>query len=222
MRVIVFDVNETLLDLAPMSTHFEHYLGNAEVAKRWFAQLLQNALVATVTKSYRDFVDLAKDALGMVADLHNVTLSPGDKNKILTTMRELPPHNDVPRNLEHLRNAGFRLAALTNSPYRSLTDQLTNAGIIDFFEQTLSVDEVKVFKPHRAVYKMAAQKLGVETHNIRMVAAHNWDTTGAIRAGCRAAFLARAGHVLGEADERPDIIAATMDEVTEQIIQLDS
>jgi len=221
MRVIVFDVNETLLDLDPMSTQFEKHFGDAAVAKKWFAQLLQNALVATVTETYHDFVDLAKDALGMVAELQRVSLSADDKDKILATMRDLPPHDDVPRNLERLKKKGFRLAALTNSPYRSLKDQLSNAGISGFFEQTLSVDEVNVFKPHRAVYEMAAKKLGVETNHIRMVAAHNWDTTGAIRAGCRAAFLARAGHVLGEADERPDIIGATMDEVIAQIIQQD-
>lgn len=221
MRVIVFDVNETLLDLTPMTAHFERHFGGGDVAKKWFAQLLQNALVATITETYRDFINLAKDALGMVAELQGVKLSSTEKDKILATMRKLPPHDDVPKSLERLRDAGFRLAALTNSPYRSLSDQLTNAGLIDFFEQTLSVDEVKLLKPHRAVYEMAAQKLGVETGDIRMVAAHNWDTTGAIRAGCKAAFLVRPGHVLGESDERPDIIGATMDEVIEQIIQQD-
>lgn len=221
MRVIVFDVNETLLDLAPMSAHFERHFGDAKVAKTWFGQLLQNALVATVTETYRDFVDLARDALEMVAEVQNVHLNSVDKDNILGTMRHLPPHDDVRESLERLKAAGFRLATLTNSPYRSLTDQLTNAGLIDLLEQTLSVDEVKLFKPHRAAYVMAAEKLGVSLSDIRIVAAHNWDTTGAIRAGCKAAFLARPGHVLGEADERPDIIADTMDGIVDQIIQQD-
>ena len=221
MRVIVFDVNETLLDLAPMSAHFERHFGDGEVTKKWFGQLLQNALVASLTETYRDFVDLAGDALGMIAEVQGVSLSSAEKDEILKTMRELPPHDDVPRSLERLRDEGFRLATLTNSPYRSLTDQLTRAGLIDLFEQTLSVDEVRLFKPHRAVYEMAAEKLGVTTADIRMVAAHNWDTTGAIRAGCKAAFVARPGHVLGDADERPDIVAHTMDEVVEKIIQQD-
>ena len=221
MRVIVFDVNETLLDLSPLSAHFERHFGSGEVAKTWFGQLLQNAFVATVTETYRDFVDLAGDALELVAELQNVTLSPTDKDDILGAMRNLPPHDDVRESLERLKAADFRLATLTNSPYRSLTDQLSNAGLIDLFEQTLSVDEVRLFKPHRAVYEMAAEKLGVSVRDIRMVAAHNWDTTGAIRAGCKATFLARPGHALGEADERPDIIADTMNGIVEQILQQD-
>ena len=178
MRVIVFDVNETLLDLAPLSAHFEQHFGDVRVAKTWFGQLLQNALVATVTETYRDFVDLARDALELVAELQGVILSAADKDDILGTMRNLPPHGDVRENLERLKGEGFRLATLTNSPYRSLEDQLTNAGLIDLFEQTLSVDEVRVFKPHAAVYRMAAEKLELK------LATSAWSprTTGTRRA----------------------------------------
>lgn len=218
MRTIVFDVNETLLDLDALSPEFERLFGSPEVAKPWFAQLLQSALVATVTNTYQDFSDLAEAALDTVAQQKKVSLSAADKDGVLKMMRELPAHEDVQPSLERLRTAGFRLATLTNSPYRTLHHQLEYAGLSDLFDVKLSVDEVKLFKPHRAVYEMAAGRLGVEVGAMLMVAAHAWDTTGAIRAGCQAAFVARPGKVLGKFDEKPNIIADTLDAVVEQIL----
>ncbi|CAN5876990.1 haloacid dehalogenase type II [soil metagenome] len=221
MRTIVFDVNETLLDLTALAPEFERVFGAADTAKTWFAQLLQNALVATVTTTYRDFGVLAGAALGTVAQQRGVSLASADRDSILQKMRNLPPHDDVRPSLERLRAAGFRLATLTNSPDKVLQEQLEHAGLSDLFDATLSVDEVGLFKPHKKVYEMAADKLGVNLMDIRMVAAHAWDTTGAIRAGCKAAFVARPGKVLGACDELPDIVANTLFAVVEQIVEQD-
>lgn len=220
--IIVFDVNETLLDLSPLTPQFAAVFGDPSVTGRWFAQLLQLSLVATVTERYHDFATLAKEALRMQAKRHNLSLSGREETRILDTLTQLPAHPDVPESLERLRAAGFRLVTLTNSPPATLQQQLSHAGILDYFEQTLSVDTVRLFKPHPKVYQTAATHLGVLPEQLRLVAAHNWDTSGAIRAGCRAAFIARAQMVLGELDERPDIIADSLTAVTEQIILHDS
>ena len=222
MTFLVFDVNETLLDLKSLNPLFRDLFGDEQVAKAWFTQLLQHSMVATLTDAYRDFGELAQDALEMVAKRHEVQLKPSDKTTIFDAMRSLRPHEDVVPALETLKSAGFKLAALTNSPYSLLETGLTHAGLRLYFEQALSVDEVKRFKPHPSVYQMAADKLGVDPSDMRMIAAHNWDTTGAIRAGCKAAFLARAGMVLGELDEKPDIIASTMTDLADKIIETDS
>ena len=66
---------------------------------------------------------------------------------------------------------------------------------------------------------VAASELGVEISEIRLVAAHDWDVTGALRAGCRAAFVARPGMVLGPLAERPDISGRDLREVAEQILR---
>lgn len=222
MRHIVFDVNETLLDLSNLNPQFKRIFGEESVSDRWFAQLLQNAMVASLSGHYQDFADLARDALELSAKKQGVSLRSEDAADILAGMRRLSPHSDVIPALTRLKEAGFCLIALTNSPYRILKSQLSYAGILDFFEQTFSVDEVKLFKPHPAVYQMAAQKLGIALSDIRMVAAHNWDITGAIRAGCKGAFVARAGAHLGTYDEKPDIVASSLIEVAEAIIQKDA
>ncbi len=74
--------------------------------------------------------------------------------------------------------------------------QLTNAGLRHYFEHVFSADSVHRFKPAPEPYRMVANKLGVGTESLLLVAAHSWDIAGAMKAGCDAAFLARSGQVL--------------------------
>jgi 2-haloacid dehalogenase len=221
-RVCVFDVNETLLDLGALDRHFERVFGDASVRRAWFLQLLQSALVATVTDTYSDFGTIGGAALKMVAEREGLDLSDDDKQKILGGMRELPPHPEVAESLERLRDAGLRLATLTNSAQQVAEAQMANSGLRGYFEKILSADAVRRLKPAPEPYRMAAESLGVEVGEVRLVAAHAWDVAGALRAGCAAAFVARPGMVLDPLVERPDIVGADLREVADSILEIES
>lgn len=217
-KVIVFDVNETLLDLRALDPHFERLFGSSSVLKEWFGQVLQSALLSVVIGPYADFGKVGRAALRMVAERHGVTLSDEDVTAIVGGMRTLPPHPDVVPGLKKLKAAGFRMATLTNSPPQVAQAQIANAGLADYFEQLLSVDAVGSLKPAAKVYEHAARSLNVALDQIRLVAAHSWDVAGAMRAGCRAAFVTRPGMVLDRLWDAPDIVGPTIDEVADAII----
>lgn len=217
--VIVFDVNETLLDVGALAPHFKHAFGDESALSHWFAQLLQTAYVVTLTGHYRDFGICSRHALEIVAQRRGVQLTETAVQDIVTGMLNLPPHPEVLASLARLKAAGFRLATLTNSAPQAMLTQLENADLIHLFEHTFSVDATRHFKPHPATYQMAASELGILPSQMRFVAAHNWDTTGAICAGCKAAFVARPGMVLGPLDEIPDIIGADMTEIAAKIVE---
>jgi 2-haloacid dehalogenase len=221
-KLIVFDVNETLLDLKALDPKFEQVFGNASVRTSWFGLVLRNSLVATITGRYDDFGKIAGAALEMTAQLQNVTLSDEDRTSIMGGIRSLPLHADVIPGLEKLTSVGFRLFTLTNSPAHVVETQLQNAGITAYFEKSFSVDAIKKFKPDAEVYQMTAKELGVPADQIRLVAAHDWDVAGALLAGCTSAFIARPGHVLNPAMPAPDIIGKDLIGVVEQIIAMDS
>jgi 2-haloacid dehalogenase len=220
-RVQVFDVNETLLDLAAMDPHFERVFGDAGVRRAWFGQMIQSALVATVTGAYSQFGTLALAALQMTAEQAGVELRDEDREAVAGQMRRLPAHPEVPGALRRLRDAGLRLAALTNSTEQVARAQLEHAGLIDEFELVLSADAVRRFKPAPEPYRMAAERLGVAVGEVRLTAAHAWDVAGAVRAGCAAAFVARPGKVLDPLVERPDVIGADLAEVADGILAAD-
>jgi len=137
-------------------------------------------------------------------------------------MQELPPHPEVEENLGRLREAGLRLAALTNSTQQVADAQIDNSGLRDYFEQVLSADAVQRLKPAPEPYRMTAESLGVEIGQVRLVAAHAWDVAGAMRAGCAAAFVARPGMVLNPLFERSDVVGSDLREVADQIIEVET
>ena len=217
--VCVFDVNETLLDLSAMDPGFQDVFGDASVRQAWFQQMLQSAMVSIITDSYHDFGTIGQAALKMVAARRGVELSEDRIKSVLSRIRELPPHREVPGALQRLAEAGVRLAALTNSTQQVAEAQLSNAGLGPLFEQILSADTVRRLKPAREPYLMAAQRLGVDPAQVLLVAAHAWDVAGAMHAGCAAAFVARPGMVLDPLAPDPDIVATDLEEVANVVLK---
>jgi 2-haloacid dehalogenase len=221
LRVCVFDINETLLDLRALDSHFEQVFGDAGVRQQWFAQFIHNAFVATITDRYQPFGAIGAAALDMIASRRGVTLDPADRTAILSEIKTLPPHPEVRSALERLQKAGFRLASLTNSTAEVARAQLVHAGLADLFEKMLSADEVRRLKPAPEPYRYAAQEMGIEVRQMRLIAAHAWDIAGALNAGCAAAFVARPGMVLDPLVDRPDVVGDDLSQVVSQIIESD-
>lgn len=165
--------------------------GDPGARAAWFERLLHNALVSTMVGEHRTFEPLGSGTLTMLAGKRGVTVGAA-------------AHLDAPPAPERLREAGYRLATLTNS-----------AGLRNFLEQALSADDVKRLKP-------PSEKLGVTTGDLWLVAAHPWAVTGAANAGCRTAFVGRAGKVLGPAAPKPDVTGQTLKDVAEGILAVEA
>jgi 2-haloacid dehalogenase len=219
--VIAFDVNETLLDLRALDRHFEALFGSAALRAQWFAQMLQLAFVGGLTGDYVDFTAAQRAALTMLGERHGVALDHAMVAEVVDGMRTLPAHPEVTGALEMLAGS-LRLVALTNSTAAVAEEQLTNAGLRDLFEAALSADTVRALKPAAAAYQHVASECGVALSEIRLVAAHAWDVSGALAAGARAAFVARPGMVLSPLGPQPDIVGTDLAEVAHLIMEHDA
>ena len=217
-EVLVFDVNETLLDVAALKLRFEKVLGDSSLLPQWFGQMLRNSLVATITRTYAPFDAQGVAALRVTAARAGIDLAGDDAAELVAGMRQLPPHPDVTPALQRLGDAGRRMATLTNSAPEAVKAQLDHAGLDGFFEQMLSVEPVGLFKPAAETYQYAAEQLDVHIGEILLVAAHDWDITGAIRAGARGAFIARPGMLLGDLSERPDFIVPDLGAFADELL----
>lgn len=219
--VILFDVNETLLDLKPMKESVGKALdGRPELASLWFTTLLQYSLVTTVADQYLDFAEIRAACLRMVAKNHGIELSEDVVKKAIAPMRSLPPHSDAVPALERLREAKFRLITLTNSSKAAVADQINNDGLSEFFEALLSVEDVGKYKPHAEVYRWAAGRVGANVSDRLLVAAHGWDVAGAKWAGMKTAFVARTGQQMFPLGPEPDITISSLAGLPDELDRL--
>ncbi|MGI8711996.1 MAG: haloacid dehalogenase type II [Solirubrobacteraceae bacterium] len=219
--VIAFDVNETLLDLRALDPHFEQLFGSAGLRAQWFAQMLQLSFVGGLTGNYVDFSTAQHAALEMLGQRQGVEIADATAAALVDRMRSLPPHPEVTETLTTLSRTSLRVVALTNSPLDVAGDQLRHAGIHGLFEDVFSADSVRALKPAAAAYGLVARECGVAIDQVRLVAAHAWDVSGALAAGARAAFVARPGMVLSPLGPQPDIVGEDITEVVELILARD-
>ena len=217
-EVLAFDVNETLLDLRALDPLFQQVFGDAALRPVWFQTMLQLSFVGGLTSQYVDFTTAQHAAIRMVAQRAGRDLTDAQAEAIVGGMRRLPPHGDVPDALRRLRKAGFRQVTITNSPLDVARDQLAFAGLTDLFDDVISADEVSQLKPGPRPYHLVAERLGVPIEQVRLIAAHAWDVSGALAAGARAAFVARPGAVLSPLGAAPDIIGADVAAVADSLI----
>jgi 2-haloacid dehalogenase len=216
----VFDVNETLIDIEAMGPLFTQIFGDPRAVREWFGQLVVYSMTAAMSHRYVDFFTLGQAVLRMLADIHRVHISDDELHRIKQAMLTMPAHPDVAGALTELRDNGFRLAALTNSPPNPHGQSpLEHAGLGGLFERQLSVDSCRTFKPDPAVYRYACRELAVAPAECMMIAAHVWDTIGAQSVGFSAALVTRTGNAPVPADglPQPNLVAGDLHELAQQL-----
>ncbi|OBH64218.1 haloacid dehalogenase type II [Mycobacterium sp. E2479] len=216
--VLVFDVNETLLDIESLAPLFGGLFGDERMVREWFAQLVMYSMTITLAERYVTFPVLGQGVLRMLGGIHRVGVTDDDLDRLKTALLTMPAHPDAADGLAVLRDNGFRLVTLSNSPPNpDGPTALQRSGLADFFEHQLSVDARSVFKPSPAVYRYVCETLGVAPPDCMMVAAHVWDIIGAQNVGFSGALLTRRGNTPLPVDglPQPNIVANDLRELAE-------
>ena len=218
LPLIVFDVNETLLDLQTVEPVFERIFGDKNAMRLWFANLVLYSEALTMAGCYVPFTDIGSAVMKMLVDAQGIKISDGDKKELTERFSTMPPYPEVPAALRRLRDAGFRLFTLTNNTLEVQTRQLEHGGIASLFELRFSVDGVKQHKPSREVYAYVENELGVEASHLLLVACHTWDTLGAVAAGWGAALIKRPGNDVLGVGPQPQIVGDDLNDIADQLI----
>ena len=218
LPLIVFDVNETLLDLETMQPTFERIFGEKSAMRLWFANLIMYSAALTVAGCYVPFTDIGAAVMKMLADTRGIKIDDKDKKELTEKFSTMPPYPEVPPALRKLRNAGFRLFTLTDNLLEVQSRQLEHGGIVDLFERRFSADGVKHHKPSREAYAHVEKELGAKPSQFCLIACHTWDTLGAVAAGWEAALIKRVGNAVLEVGPQPHIVGDDLNDVVDQLI----
>lgn len=216
---LIFDVNETLLDIEALAPFFAAKFGSPLAMREWFAQTILYSQSLSLIDCYLPFGELGVATLKMQADIAEVSIADADVRAFQSLMKTLPLHPDVSEALARLQQQGFRLYTLTNNASATQTAQLQNAGIAHFFENAFSVDErAKIFKPALKTYRDVEAEIGGTTGRYCLIACHSWDIIGAKAAGWDAALILRTHNAPLPVGPQPTFIGNDLAEVASQLI----
>ncbi|HXP53321.1 MAG TPA: haloacid dehalogenase type II [Streptosporangiaceae bacterium] len=218
--IIVFDVNETLLNLDAIKPVFDRIFDDPAAMRLWFANLITYSEALTLAGVYVPFTDIGGAVLRMLAATRDLVVSDADAAELTDRFATMPPHPEVPGALHRLRDHGFRLFTLTDNTLAISGRQLEHAGVIDVFERRFSVDEtVQRHKPAQEAYHSVAATLGADPGDICLIACHTWDTIGALAAGWQAALILREGNAPLDVGPQPGYLGKDLDAIADQLIE---
>ena len=160
LPLIVFDVNETLLDLQTMEPTFQRIFGDKRAMRLWFANFIMYSAALTVAGCYVPFTDIGSAVMKMLADTQGINIDDADKEELKEKFSTMPPHREEPAALAKLRDAGSRMFTFTDNLLEVQTRQLDHGGIVHLFERRFSADGVKHHKPSRQAYGYVERSLG--------------------------------------------------------------
>jgi 2-haloacid dehalogenase len=214
-EVVAFDVNETLLDLAPVRAALIEAGEPDTLLPAVFARTLLTGIAGTAMGSWCRFRDAFDTALAQESDL-----GPDERAGVLGAFGELSPHPDVEPALRRLAEGGIRVVTLTHGSPGVAEAGLERGGISPLVERSLSSEAIKAWKPAREVYLWAAGTCGVVPDRMALVAAHGWDVLGAQRAGLTGAWFPRSERVYPAVYEAPHVTAGGLAGVVDALLAL--
>ena len=214
-EVVAFDVNETLLDLAPVRAALIEAGEPATLLPTVFARTLLTGFAATAVGSWCAFRDAFDAALQQESDL-----GPDARATVIEGFRELAPHPDVGSALRRLKEGGFRVVTLSHGSPGIAEAGLERGGISALAERSMSSEAIRAWKPSREAYLWAAGSCGVAPDRMALVAAHGWDVLGAQRAGLTGAWFPRGERTYPTVYEPPHIAAPDLAGVVDALLAL--
>jgi 2-haloacid dehalogenase len=214
--LLVFDVNETLSDMAPMGQRFADVGAPDHLAKTWFAALLRDGFALTAAGSNPRFADVGKDVLATMLTPH-VDDVPGAVDHVMAAFGQLGVHPDVGEGVHSLRDLGIRLVTLSNGSTSVAEGLFERHGLTEAFDRLLSVEDAPLWKPARHAYAYALDVCAVSPAQAMLVAVHPWDIHGAHEAGLTTAWIDRTGTSYPDHFARPDVHVASLVELASRL-----
>lgn len=214
---IAFDAFGTLFDLSALRTRTRQAASHQgdELFASFKERLVPWTWHVTASGDYKPFPELAVQAVQAAGRDAGLRLEQARCEWVVEGLMELPVFDDVRAGLERLREQRIPLAVLSNGTREGVEALVAHNDLEGLFDHLLVADSVKRFKPAREVYALATEAFGATADRVMLVSGHEWDVSGAARAGLKTGWLARGERftpVLGmhadlEAPDLPELAA---------------
>jgi 2-haloacid dehalogenase len=219
-RLCVFDAYGTLFDVSAAARAAAAEPGRAALAERWprlaeawRLKQLQYSWLRAVTGAHTDFWQVTEDGLDWALEATGLDGDAELRARLLALYRELEAYPEVPGMLARLKAGGLGTAILSNGAPGMLAAAVQSAGIGDRLDAVLSVEEVGIFKPARAVYDLVGARFGTAPDEVLFVSANGWDAAAAAGYGFDTVWVNRAGDPLDRLPWRPGTVLSDLTDI---------
>ena len=217
IKALAFDAYGTIFDVHSVIAQCEEFFpgrGNT-LSQLWRTKQLEYTWLRSLMGAYQDFWLVTESALTFACMSLGLQLTGDKRTQLMDSYLHLTPYPDVAPALKRLPI--LPRAILSNGAPRMLRDVVANANLSAEFAHLLSVDSVKIFKPHASVYQLAPDTFGVTAQEIGFVSSNGWDVAGAARFGFCTFWINRGKQPPEALGAQPDRVVSTLHDVADEL-----
>ena len=223
IKTVTFDAYGTLFDVTAAARNLANKSGFEHLkeiwpalANTWRLKQLQYSWLREITGTYKNFWSVTEDGLDFALETHGID-DTKTKSALLDLYWSLAAYPEVLAMLKELKKQNIPTSILSNGSKDMLNAAVKSAGIIDYLDDVLSVEDVGVFKPNDAVYQMVPDRFNCAAGDVLLVSSNGWDVAGAAGFGFKTLWVNRSGEPVDKLSHQPWKIANDLTSVAQLV-----
>jgi 2-haloacid dehalogenase len=205
IKLVIFDVNQTMFSLNEIEKRFEKNKLEKSLVNLWFYSVLKEGFSYSLSGKFIDFRTIGINELEKIFLQNSLNSNKQDICRIIDGFKCLKIHSDIRQSLEILKKKKIKVVTLTNGSQSNTRLLLKRNKIDKLVDDCFSIEQVKKWKPHKKVYLYVCKSLKISPKNSLMIAAHGWDINGAKLTGLKTGYIKRYEKILSNFYLKPDL-----------------
>ena len=213
IKVIIFDAYGTLFDVNSAAAKTKNKIGEKweAFANYWRTIQLEYTWLRTLMGRHKDFWEITEDSLDKSMKVFNVNKLL--KNELLDLYKSLSTFTEVNQTLKELKKKQYKLTILSNGTPSLIRNLVKKNDLENIFDDLLSVEEVKTYKPHPHVYNIPIKKYGILKNEVAYLSSNTWDISAAGNFGFKTIWVNRNNSIFDNLDFNPPMQIKNLNEL---------
>ncbi len=200
IKAIIFDAYGTLFDVNSAAEKCKDKIGDKweNFANYWRTTQLEYTWLRSLMKRHKDFWQVTEDSLDKSMKIFKIDSSM--RNELLNLYKTLSPFSEVPEVLKNLKKKNYKLAVLSNGTPSLLNELVKSNNLENIFDDILSIEEVKIYKPDSKVYDIPIKKYQIQKKEVVFLSSNTWDVSGGGNYGYNSIWVNRNNNIFDNLD----------------------
>jgi 2-haloacid dehalogenase len=162
---------------------------------------------------YEPFITITKDSLKYALNKLNLDYNQEHEKVLIEEYKILKYYPEVENVLKQMKHK--KLAVFSNGSRDMLDPLIQNSGLSTLFDEIISVDDIKQYKPTPASYSYGLKILGLHREEVLFMSSNGWDISGAKNFGFKTAWINRNNLPVEELNLKPHAIYTDLNGILE-------